>query len=112
VAESVDQERDRVVERRRGEHDVPEPDAVGEEPARHQRRGGGRDAVGEAEHDVDDRTERRRRPHEAVDAPRLEVVGAALGQLMAGGAQPRDDGVEARLVDRLEPDGDAVVGPR
>ena len=68
-AEAVDEERVRLVERGRGEHDVPEPDAFGEEPAGHERRRERRRPLGRG----------RGRPRRARPTGRWSARGARPG---------------------------------
>ena len=106
----VGEEADRLVEGRRGEHDVPEPDALGEEAARHQRRRVRRRRARRARARA-----RRRRPTARRCGPggrraAREVVVGALDDVGADPAEPVDGGVEGGAVDGLEADGDRIVG--
>ena len=87
--EDVDRELVRFVERSRGEHDVAEPDAVGVESARHQRRVERRRRIGEPGHDLDAHTPRRHRRDQPVDAAMPRTPAASPSTTFdAGGTDP------------------------
>jgi hypothetical protein len=99
-----------LVEGGGGEHDVAEPDAVGEEPARHQLRCVRRGGVLEAGDQLDRDPPRRHRPSEAPDPPsRTLVVAARLGA-EAGDVEASDEGVEGGVVAGVQADEGTVVG--
>ena len=108
--ETVNQEGVRLVEGRRGEHDMAEPDAFGQEPARHQRRREHRRRQFDPFDHLDPHAPRRRGVHQPPDPPRHDLGVRALDDLMAGGAQSGGDPVEGVPVDRLEADEEGIVG--
>ena len=99
----------RLVELGRGEHDVPEADALGEEAAGYERRRVRRVRVVQPFDHLDRHSPRRRDSGQPVHPPDPALVVGTRGHLETSSAEAVDRAVERFGTDSLESDEDGVV---